>query len=370
MKRKTRIICTVTNDLNYDQRMIRICTTLAEAGYDVTLVGPWRKRGQPLIKRPFRQTQLRVLAPAGKLFYGSYWIVLFFYLLLKRADVICAIDLDTILSVLWASKIKGCKRVYDAHELFTEMKEVVTKPREAKIWNWIADYAVPQFPVGYTVGNYCGQYLLKRHGVHYPTITNATVLRPLETIPDRDSKPFILYQGAVNKGRCFEQLIPAMQWVDTPLLICGRGNFFEEAQQLAREYNVSDKITFKGFVPPDDLYHITREAKIGLILLDSVSQNNVYSLANRLFDYMHNAVPQLSMDYPEYRAVNEQYEIALLLPADPTPELIAEKINFMLHEKDYYNKLVANSLEARKVYNWQENEKVLLDIYKKLLAGS
>ncbi|MNE80174.1 hypothetical protein D3C80_1767210 [compost metagenome] len=76
------------------------------------------------------------------------------------------------------------------------------------------------------------------------------------------------------------------------------------------------------------------------------------------------------MDYPEYRAVNEQYEIALLLPADPTPELIAEKINYMLHEKDYYNKLVANSLEARKVYNWQENEKVLLDIYKKLLAGS
>lgn len=368
MPKAKRLLFTVTNDLNYDQRMIRICTTLAEAGYEVTLIGIKKKNSKALIDRPFRQKRLPVLAERGKLFYGSYWVILFFYLLFKKADAICAIDLDTILSVLWASKLKGCKRVYDAHEIFTEMKEVVTKPREAKIWNWIADYAVPQFPVGYTVGNYCGYYLKQRHGVDYPTLTNATVLRPLDTIPDRDKEPFILYQGAVNKGRCFEQLIPAMQWVDTPLLICGEGNFFEEAQALAREYKVMDKITFKGYVPPDELYYITRKAKIGLILLDSVSQNNVYSLANRLFDYMHNALPQLSMDYPEYRAVNEQYEIALLLPADPSPELIAEKINFMLHNKAFYDQLVANSLAARQVYNWQENEKVLKNIYQNLLA--
>ncbi|RQO30032.1 group 1 glycosyl transferase [Taibaiella sp. KBW10] len=349
--------------------MIRICTTLAEAGYHVTLIGVKKKNSKPLINRPFHQKRLPVLAESGKLFYGGYWIILFFYLLFKKAAVICAIDLDTIMSVLWASKLKGCKRVYDAHEIFTEMKEVVTKSREAKIWNWIADYAVPQFPVGYTVGNYCGLYLHKRHGVTYPTITNATVLRPLAALPDRDTAPFILYQGAVNKGRCFEQLIPAMQWVETPLLICGEGNFFEQAQELARTYKVTHKITFKGYVPPDELYHITRKAKIGLILLDSVSQNNVYSLANRLFDYMHNAVPQLSMDYPEYRAVNEQYEIALLLPADPSPELIAKQINYMLEDRVYYDRLVANSLKARQVYNWQENEKTLLYIYQNLLTG-
>ncbi len=36
---KRRIFCTVTNDLNYDQRMIRICTSLVRAGYEVVLVG-------------------------------------------------------------------------------------------------------------------------------------------------------------------------------------------------------------------------------------------------------------------------------------------------------------------------------------------
>lgn len=38
-----RLVFTVTNELSFDQRMIRICSSLAGAGYHVTLVG---------IKRP------------------------------------------------------------------------------------------------------------------------------------------------------------------------------------------------------------------------------------------------------------------------------------------------------------------------------
>ncbi|MEJ0101117.1 MAG: hypothetical protein WDO19_00560 [Bacteroidota bacterium] len=49
-----KIIFTVTNDLNYDQRMIRICTSLAEAGFGVTLVGYTLKDSKPLHKQPFQ----------------------------------------------------------------------------------------------------------------------------------------------------------------------------------------------------------------------------------------------------------------------------------------------------------------------------
>jgi glycosyltransferase involved in cell wall biosynthesis len=363
-----KLFFTVTNDLNYDQRMIRICTSLANAGYDVTLVGVKRKNSAPLIPRNFKQKRLPIFASRGPVFYLGYWFVLFWYLLFKKADVLCAIDLDTILPVLYVSKIKGVKRVYDAHEIFTEMKEVVTRPKQAKFWNWIADHAVPQFPVGYTVGNYCAQYLAQRHNVHYPVITNATVLRPLEEIPDRSSNPFILYQGAVNKGRCFEELIPAMQWVEIPLVICGEGNFLAEAKALTKELKLENKITFKGYVAPDELWHITRKATLGLILLDDVSQNNVYSLANRVFDYMHNALPQVSMDFPEYQAINEKFEIALLLKAPLTPASISEGINQLLKDKSLYTRMVQNSLEARKVFNWQQNEIQLLAIYQKLLS--
>src|SRR5678815_5747716 len=92
-----RLVFTVTNDLSYDQRMIRICTTLAQAGYDVMLVGRKMKGSIPLQERPFRQKRLVNLFQKGKLFYIEYNIHLFCLLLFKRADLICAIDLDTIL---------------------------------------------------------------------------------------------------------------------------------------------------------------------------------------------------------------------------------------------------------------------------------
>lgn len=368
MDKQQKLYFTITSNLNIDQRMIRICSSLTAAGYDVTLICCKRIEKEKLVPKPYKQVQLTVWAQRGPLLYLSYWMSIFFYLLFKKADAICAIDLDTIFPVLFLSKIKGCKRVYDAHEIFTEMKEVVTRPKQAKLWNWIADFAIPKFPQGYTVGNYCAIYLKKRHGVDYPVITNATILRPLDSLPDRNEAPFILYQGAVNKGRCFEELIPAMQWVDMPLVVCGQGNFWEDAKQLAKEYNVDHKITFKGWVAPEELWHITRKATIGLILLDDVSKNNVYSLANRVFDYMHNAVPQVSMNFPEYKAINEKFEVAVLLDAPLSPESIAAGINKLLGDKVLYDRLLESSLKARQHYNWQENEKQLVSFYKNLLA--
>ena len=55
-----RIIFTVTNDLNYDSRMIRICNSLSDAGYNVTLVGTRFKKSAPLQQQNYRQKRIRV----------------------------------------------------------------------------------------------------------------------------------------------------------------------------------------------------------------------------------------------------------------------------------------------------------------------
>ena len=110
-----RIVCTVTNDLNYDQRMIRICTSLTGAGYEVLLVGRRKRNSLPLKEKSFKQKRLFCFFEKGKLFYAEYNIRLFFFLLFVKLDVICAIDLDTILPCLMISKLRSKKRVYDAH---------------------------------------------------------------------------------------------------------------------------------------------------------------------------------------------------------------------------------------------------------------
>ena len=54
----------------------------------------------------FEQTRLTCIFSKGKLFYAEYNLRLFFYLLFKKLDLICAIDLDTIIPCLWVSKIR------------------------------------------------------------------------------------------------------------------------------------------------------------------------------------------------------------------------------------------------------------------------
>ena len=45
---KGKIYCTVTNDLNQDQRMHRICSSMTQMGFDVTLVGRTKSNALPL----------------------------------------------------------------------------------------------------------------------------------------------------------------------------------------------------------------------------------------------------------------------------------------------------------------------------------
>ena len=343
--------------------MIRICTSLAVAGYDVTLVGFKRKKSKPLIPRPFKQVRLSIIAEQGKLMYAHYWFNLFFFLLFRKADIFCAIDLDTILPVYYVSKLRGKKRVYDAHEIFTDLKEVISRPAVHRMWTWIANHTVPHFRNGYTIGECYAEEFKKRYVVDYGIVRNATILKPIQ-IPEKTER-FILYQGWVNVGRCFEQLIPAMQYVHANLVVCGEGNFYEQALALAKQYGVENKVTFKGYVPPSQLGGYTLNAYIGITLFEDTSLSNRLSLANRFFDYMHSAVPQVCNKYPEYERINEQYEVACLVE-ELTPQNIAAAINKLLDDEAYYKRLQQNCLIAREKYCWQEEEKKLLAIYKRL----
>ena len=357
-----KITCTVSNDLNFDQRMIRICNSLTDAGYEVTLIGRRKKSSKPIANKAFEQKRLFCFFEKGKFFYIEYNIRLFFYLLFAKTDLYCAIDLDTILPNLFASKIKHKPRVYDAHELFCEMEEIVSRPMIYKAWKSIEKYAVPKYKFGYTIGECYANEFEKMYGVHYEVVRNATVLSDLKNEIDNTEK-YILYQGAVNEGRSFETLIPAMMQVDSKLIICGEGNFFEQAKKLVEEYNLTQKIFFKGYVDPIQLKEFTKNASIGITLFTNEGKSNFLSMANRYFDYMHACVPQLCVAFPEYKKVNKKYEIANLIE-NTEVQTIADALNKMLADKDYLQTLKNNCLEARKIYCWQEEEKKLISFYK------
>lgn len=354
---------TVTNDLTYDQRMIRICTSLAGAGHKVELVGRKLKTSIPVSQHPFRQKRIKCYFEKGKLFYAEYNIRLFFYLLFEKADCLCAIDLDTILPVLFCSKIRNIKRVYDAHELFCEMKEIITRPKVYYVWKKIEEFSVPKFVNGYTVNRPIAREFKKMYDVDYSIIRSIAIRQDYE--PVLKEEEFILYQGAVNEGRSFETLIPAMQLVNAPLVIAGDGNFYDHARKLVTENILDGKVIFKGKIEPGALSKLTKEASVGITLFDDKALSNYYSLANRFFDYIQAGIPQLCVNYPAYEEINKEFEVAVLID-DLSSANIASQLNNLLEDRDLYSRLQQNCMKAREVYNWQNEEKKLVEFYEKI----
>ena len=342
--------------------MHRICTTLASNGYSVTLVGRFLPSSLPLKNEKFSQKRIRCFFNKGKLFYAEYNIRLFFHLLFRKMEAICAIDLDTILPCLFISKIKGIKRIYDAHELFSEMKEVITRKKVKRAWLRIEKYTVPKFIHGYTVSDSIAEEFYRRYGAKYQTIRNVPVLQSLNEQLNPSEK-LIFYQGAVNEARGLEYLIPSMKMVDCKLLICGNGNFMIQVKELIKENDLASKIELKGMLPPVELLQISQQAKIGIALAEKEGLNQFLALPNKFFDYMHAGLPQVAMNYPEYEKINKQYEVALLIDELSTTK-IAAALNKLLTDSEYHHSLRQNCLLARQDLNWQNEEKKLLDFYK------
>lgn len=345
--------------------MNRICSSLAENGYTVTLVGFKRRSSLALKKESFQQHRLSLFFTKGKLFYAECNVRLFFYLLFKKMEGICAIDLDTILPCLFISKLKRVPRVYDAHELFTETKEVIRRPAIKKLWTRIEKYAVPKFRSGYTVSESIAEEFYRRYKVNYTVIRNLTRLRT-EPLPVNERKN-VFYQGAVNEARAFEFLIPAMKMVDTKLVICGDGNFMNQLKELIREHGIDDKVELKGMLLPEQLWKESLDAKVGITIIENDGMNQYFSLPNKFFDYIHAEIPQVAVNYPEYKRINDKFEVAILLDSTE-PEIIAAAINNLLHNDVVYKRLQKNCSMARQTLNWKEEEKKLLKVYQSVVS--
>ena len=360
------ILFTVTNDLTYDQRMQRICGTLAENGHSVTLVGRMLPGSIPLETNTFAQKRLHCFFQKGFLFYADYNLRLFLFLLFARYDAVCSIDLDTLCAGCMASLIRGKKRVFDAHEYFTEVPEVVHRPGVRFFWGLLAKGCLPFYQFAYTVGPALAKIFKEQYRIPFEVVRNVPMPIKSATNVQATMPKTILYQGALNEGRGIEALIDAMQHLENvQLVLAGEGDLSIKLRQRAKDLELGDRVLFLGFVKPADLPTLTAKAWLGVNLLENRGQSYYYSLANKFFDCVQANVPVLTMDFPEYRAMNEQYEVAVLL-TELSTESVVQAIQNLLNSAELYKKLKQNCLLARQEWHWEHEQKRLLEIWKRV----
>ncbi|MFT4535925.1 MAG: glycosyltransferase involved in cell wall biosynthesis [Saprospiraceae bacterium] len=364
-----KIAITVTNDLNQDQRMHRICNSLLSAGYQVILIGREKKSSQELLHQKFNQKRLDCYFESGVLFYLEFNVRLFFFLLFESYDILYSVDLDTLSSVSLVSILKRRKLIYDAHEYFVEVPELEGAKLKKWLWSIVGKIFIPSSDLNITVNKELSEIFSAKYRQHFEVIRSLPWLVENYSGQKREDEKIILYQGVLNKGR---GLAEAITWTsntkqNVKLLIVGEGDLSTELRKLKSQVDKENRVHFLGWKSPKELDEITKTAWLGLNLLDGSSLNYKYSLANKFFSYMHAGIPSLNMDFPVYWRYCSEFNVGLCLP-DLKEESIEKAVSTLIHDPIRHQKMVLSTKIAVHENCWQHEEIKLLGLIEEMMT--
>lgn len=359
---KPKIIVSVINDLVTDNRVNRTCLALEEKGYEVLLVGRKMKNSQPLDSRTYTTKRMKLLFEKGPLFYATFNIRLFFLLLFKSTDAYFSNDLDTLLPNLLVSKLKGKKLYYDAHEYFTEVPELVSRPKVQKIWKTVEQFCLKRVDVLCTVNESIASLYREKYAVKTFVVRNVPLLDVAIVDQLEKRENILILQGAgINIDRGGEELMEAMQYIEgAKLWVIGSGDAIPQLKEMQKELGLQDKVEFKGKLPLGELKTLTRKGIIGYSLDKNTNVNYQFSLPNKLFDYLQAQVAVIVSPLVEVKKIVEQYNVGVVLE-EVSAEEIANKTNDLLLNYSKLEEIRNNTINAAKELHWDKEKEVFFE---------
>ena len=366
-----KIIVSVTNDLVTDNRVDKVCRFLVKQGFEVILVGRKLKKSMELNTRPYATHRMRLIFTKGALFYAEFNLRLFLFLVFKKATHQLSNDLDTLLANYLASKIRGRKLVYDTHELYTEVPELVSRPRVKRIWERIEGWIFPKLDKIYTVNHSIAAFYSEKYKKQVRVVRNVSPMWQHTAIPSKkelgipEDKMLLIVQGAgINIDRGIEELVDAMPIVNDScaLLIVGSGDVLEILKAKVKKLEIEKRVLFFGKRPYAEMMAFTHHADWGISIDKDTNMNYRFSLPNKIFDYIHASTPIICSDLTEIRKVVATHDLGVFIPSHE-PKILAQFINDLLSKPEQHATFVANCKKAAPKLCWENEEQVLREIY-------
>ncbi len=362
---KQKIIVSVTNDLSTDQRVDKICNTLLDLNFDVLLIGRILPNSKS-VERPYQTRRFHLWFNKGPLFYANYNIRLFCFLLFSKIDVLWSNDLDTLWANYIAAKWKRKKLIFDSHEYFTEVPELVNRPKVKKIWKRIEQKILPKLKHVLTVSLSIAELYKKEYGIDVKLLRNVPLANKYSVNVENikiEGKKILIYQGAINVNRGIEYMVEAMSYIDNAVLyIAGYGDISKKIAELITTLNLEKKVKMLGEIPLEKLHGYTDQADLGLSLEEDRGLNYRFALPNKLFNYIQSELPVLVSNLPEMKNLVTHYHLGDTIEKHEA-KYIAEKISAMINNQEKMEVWKANAKKAAKELNWEKEKHVIVDLF-------
>ena len=373
-KNRKAIAFSVTNCICFDQRVMKMADAVREMGCDVTITG--RKLGDCCKKNlvPFKTKRFTMLFKKGFLFYACINLRLFLYLLFNKYDILVANDLDTLLPNYLVSRLKKKPLVFDSHEYFTGVPELVNRPFIKNTWKSIERWILPRLKYVITVSDSIAEKYKSEYDISPVVIRN--LARNSESITgytryELGIKPedlILIFQGSgLNIDRGGEELIDAISITPgVTLVVVGSGDILDVMKQKVMENNISDRVIFIPKLSWENMMRYTKGADVGISIDKDTNLNYYFSLPNKLFEYISAGLAVITSALPEVKKMVEDNRCGIVLNTS-SPEEISRSIKILRDDRQLLYDLKKNSRIASEKINWENESKKIYSFYKNIL---
>ncbi len=363
-----KIFISAFSSLTTDQRIEKVCRTLHENGYEVHLIGnDWG--GNEILERSYSYSRITIHSKSLKTAYIEFNAKLYKFLKrnVDRDSVMWANDLDALFPSYRISKKWRIPLIYDSHEIFTELPSVEGRFTQ-KIWRFLEQKLMPNIKFMMTESQSYADWFQKKYGVEAVVVGNLP--RRIYTTPQfpENLPKKIIYQGAINQSRGLKQMILAMHYLeDSVFHIAGAGPLKNELEGFVQSEKLETKVRFIGKLLPENLREFTKTADVGISLEENNGVSYLYSLPNKVGDYIQSRVPLVMINFPEMMRIKEKFDVGEVVE-NHDPQGIANAIKRVLAKGrvSYENELS----KAAAVYCWENEEKKILSLLNNALSFS
>jgi glycosyltransferase involved in cell wall biosynthesis len=181
-----------------------------------------------------------------------------------------------------------------------------------------------------------------------------------------------LYQGGLQADRRLETLIRAARYLapDIVIVMMGTGprEIVSQLEALIASEGVADRVKIIPPAPYSELLDWTSSADLGLIVYSPDHSLNVQMcLPNKFFEFLMAGLPVLSSQLDAITEIISIYEVGEVV-ASLAPCNVAQAINSMLADHPALARMRHNALAvAQREFYWEKESQKLIQLYKKIL---